>query len=210
MITQPAAKTFNPINPSPPHAGFFTPTPMPSITLILTDTPAGGVSLASSFRPAISHPCSPAQAYARGIMTRACKDLGLPALPDQPAPNPCYPHLYLAGPMSGLPDCNYPAFHMAAATLRELRYRVTNPAENGLPRSSPWAQHMRADIKGLLDCDGLAVLPGHEHSAGARIEIELATKLGMTVGSIALWVDLVKSGFRFKHPEKTLDKTVAA
>lgn len=175
---------------------------MPSITLILTDTPAGGVSLASSFRPAISHPCSPAQAYALDIMTRACKDLGLP---DQPAPNPCYPHLYLAG----LPDCNYPAFHMAAATLRELGYRVTNPAENGLPRSASWAQHMRADIKGLLDCDGLAVLPGHEHSAGARIEIELATKLGMTVGSIALWVDLVKSGFRFQRPATPLEQAVA-
>lgn len=178
---------------------------MPSITLILTDTPAGGVSLASSFRPAIGRPCSPAQSYALDILSRTRKDWGLPGmadLPVQPEPTPGVPHLYLAGPMSGLPDCNYPAFHVAAAKLRELGYRVTNPAENGLPRSASWAQHMRADIKGLLDCDGLAVLPGHEHSVGARIEIELATKLGMTVGSIALWVDLVKSGHRFAVPDR--------
>lgn len=171
---------------------------MPSITLILTDTPAGGVSVATSFRPAISHPCSPAQSYALDILARTRKDWGLPALADAPRPKVGYPHLYVAGPMSGLPDFNYPAFHMAAATLRELGYTVTNPAENGLPRSAPWAQHMRADIKGLVDCDGLAVLPGHENSVGARIEIELATKLGMTVGSIALWADLVKSGHRFE------------
>ncbi|PRD68747.1 hypothetical protein C6P61_09605 [Malikia spinosa] len=182
---------------------------MPSITLTLTDTPAGGVSVATSFRPAISHPCSPAQSYALEILARTRQDLGLPELPYGPQPQTGFPHLYLAGPMSGLPDCNYPAFHMAAAKLRELGYRVTNPAENGLPRSAPWAQHMRADIKGLLDCDGLAVLPGHEHSAGARIEIELATKLGMTVGSIVLWVDLVKSGFHFKRPATPLEQAVA-
>lgn len=51
---------------------------MPSINLTLTDTPAGGVSVATSFRPAISHPCSPAQSYALEILARTREDLGLP------------------------------------------------------------------------------------------------------------------------------------
>ena len=166
---------------------------MPSITLTLTDTPAGGVSLASSFRPAIGHPCSAAQAYALDIMARTRKDWGLPVR-QEPAPNLGFPRLYLCGPMSGLPDFNYPAFHDAAAWLRELGYPVINPAENGLPKGAPWIQHMRADIKELVDCDALAVLPGHENSLGSRIEIELATKLGLTVGTVHMWRDLARSG----------------
>lgn len=169
---------------------------MPSITLILTDTPAGGVSLASSFRPVIGHPCSAAQAYALDIMARTRKDWGLPK-DDGPAPSKGFPNLYLCGPMSGLPDFNYPAFHLAAARLRALGYQVTNPAENGLPKDAPWTQHMRADIKALVECDGLALLPGHEHSKGARVEIELALNLGITVGVIQMWADLVKFGHRF-------------
>lgn len=157
---------------------------MPSITLTLTDTPAGGVSLSSSFRPSIGHPCSAAQAYALDIMARTRKDWGLPNS-DIPHPNIGFPHLYLCGPMSGLPDFNYPAFHQAADWLRGLGYRVTNPAENGLPPGAPWSQHMRADIKGLCDCAALAVLPGYELSKGAQLEIELATRLELTVASVS-------------------------
>lgn len=38
--------------------------------------------------------------------------------------------LYLAGPMTGLPDFNYPAFHAAAAAWRAAGWTVANPAEN--------------------------------------------------------------------------------
>ena len=182
---------------------------MPSITLTLTDTPAGGVSVASSFRPAIGHPCSPAQSYALDILARTRKEWGLPR-EDSPAPSIGFPHLYLCGPMSGLPDFNYPAFHQAAARLRGLGYRVTNPAENGLPKQSAWIEHMRADIKGLVDCDGLALLPGYENSKGAGVEIELAMGLGITVGSIHVWVDLVKSGHRFRVGADQVARDAAA
>lgn len=169
---------------------------MPSITLTLTDTPAGGVSVASSFRPAIGHPCSPAQSYALDIMARTRKDWGLPPEVDALAPTERagWPRLYLCGPMTGLPDYNYPAFNEAAAQLRAMGYAVVNPAENGLPPGAPWAQHMRADIKGLCDCAALAVLPGSESSKGAQLEIELATRLELTVASVATWSDLATSG----------------
>ena len=37
--------------------------------------------------------------------------------------------IYVSGPMSGLPDLNFPAFHAAAAELRALGHTVVNPAE---------------------------------------------------------------------------------
>lgn len=38
--------------------------------------------------------------------------------------------IYIAGPMSGLPEFNYPAFNRAAAVLRAQGHHVENPAEN--------------------------------------------------------------------------------
>lgn len=37
---------------------------MPSVTIILTDTPTGSVSVQSTFTPAVGQPCSPAQSVA--------------------------------------------------------------------------------------------------------------------------------------------------
>lgn len=102
--------------------------------------------------------------------------------------------LYLCGPMSGLPEYNYPAFHAAAVLLREAGYTVTNPAENGLPPDAPWTQHMRADIKEMMDCDAVAVLPEYNKSRGAMVEINLATSLGM--GTASVWTWLVIAGAR--------------
>ena len=39
--------------------------------------------------------------------------------------------LYIAGPMSGWPESNYPLFHAAEEILREAGYEVINPARNG-------------------------------------------------------------------------------
>lgn len=41
--------------------------------------------------------------------------------------------VYLSGPMTGLPDFNYPAFHDAAQRLRSIGHRVESPAENPPP-----------------------------------------------------------------------------
>lgn len=40
---------------------------------------------------------------------------------------------------------------------------------------------MRRDIAALMDCDTVATLPGWEHSKGAKLEVLIAEKLGMTV-----------------------------
>jgi len=52
----------------------------------------------------------------------------------------------IAGPMTGLPDNNYPAFH-DAARLRKGCWHVENPAENPAPHveaTCSWTAYMRA------------------------------------------------------------------
>jgi len=85
--------------------------------------------------------------------------------------------IYLAGPMSGLPDENYPAFNSAAAHLRTLGFDVENPAENTTPACGSWAGYMRLAITQLLSCDCVVFLPGWSVSKGACIEQRLAADL---------------------------------
>lgn len=86
--------------------------------------------------------------------------------------------LYLSGPMTGLPDLNYPAFNAEAARLRSLGYDVVNPAELNAP-DTPYHQCMETDIRALLDCDAIAFLPKWEHSKGACLEGQIALTIGM-------------------------------
>jgi len=95
--------------------------------------------------------------------------------------------LYLAGPMSGKADFNYPAFHAAAAELRAAGYEVVNPAEAGDDTSLPWAHHMRRDIKALTDCDGVVMLFGWTKSRGAKLEVTIAAALAMDTRSVKGW-----------------------
>lgn len=92
--------------------------------------------------------------------------------------------IYISGPMSGIPELNYPAFNHAAENLRERGYEVVNPA--GLPSPKPvgentWEEFMRADLAVLLNCDMIYMLRGWGVSRGARLEYTVATALGMAV-----------------------------
>lgn len=82
--------------------------------------------------------------------------------------------IYIAGPMSGLPDLNFPAFHAAAIQLRARGFEAVNPAEINPDHKMPWHICMRRDIAQLVTCDGVALLPGWRKSKGARVERWLA------------------------------------
>ena len=88
---------------------------------------------------------------------------------------------YLAGPMSGLPDYNYPAFHAAAATLRALGHTVLNPAENPAPPCGTWEAYMRMALAQLVQCQTIVMLPGWMNSRGAMLERRTAVSLGIKV-----------------------------
>lgn len=96
--------------------------------------------------------------------------------------------LYLAGPMTGIPDFNYPAFTRAAEKLRASGYEVVNPAEHDLPHPQEWHVYLRHAIKRLVDCDAVATLPAVEASKGARLEMYIAEKLGMPIKQVVEWV----------------------
>lgn len=96
--------------------------------------------------------------------------------------------IYIAGPMTGHVDFNYPAFFSAANTLRSAGFEVQCPAENDLPYPQEWHVYLRHAIKQLVDCDAVATLPSWEHSKGARLEVLIAERLGMTVKSLGEWL----------------------
>ncbi len=102
---------------------------------------------------------------------------------------------YVAGPMTGIPDLNFPAFHAKAAELRAQGYVVINPAEiNGgedelvaCAKMTPeellehWRKCMRKDIAAVCGCDGIAMLDGWTRSKGATLEHHVAKSLGLLV-----------------------------
>ena len=90
--------------------------------------------------------------------------------------------LYLAGPMVGHADRNFPLFHRVARLLRHQGYDVFNPAENkdgGVQR--PRAFYMRLDVPALMESDAVVVLPGWEQSRGANLEVWIAIDLGLPI-----------------------------
>lgn len=89
--------------------------------------------------------------------------------------------IYVAGPMTGIPDLNFPLFHATAARLRAEGHDVVNPAEINADPAAGWITCMRADIRELVTCDAIYLLPGWELSRGARLEEHIARSLGFKV-----------------------------
>lgn len=89
--------------------------------------------------------------------------------------------IYIAGPMTGYPDLNFPAFHAEALWLRSMGHEVVNPAEINPDPGADWVDCMRADIAQLVTCDALQLLSGWEKSRGATLEHHIAAALGMEI-----------------------------
>ena len=96
--------------------------------------------------------------------------------------------LYIAGPMTGIPDCNYPLFNDVAEMLRLAEYEVINPAEVSAGQRAHYVDYLREDLRAMLDCDGVALLPDWEFSTGARNEVNVAGLLKMPVKTYNDWI----------------------
>lgn len=73
------------------------------------------------------------------------------------------------------------AFADAEQCLRGMGFSPVNPFKNGLPDEAHWREHMRADIRLLLDCEFIYMLQGWELSKGAKLELDVASSCGIKV-----------------------------
>lgn len=97
--------------------------------------------------------------------------------------------VYIAGPMTGLPEFNYPAFYRAAEALESLGHEPINPARKaGREGCKSWLDYMRAAIRDVAGADGLAMLPGWQDSRGAALEYRLGHDLGLDVRRLDEWL----------------------
>jgi len=88
--------------------------------------------------------------------------------------------IYISGPMSGLPELNFPAFRAEADRLRALGYDAVNPAEIN-EGETDWHTCLKTDLRELLTCDAVALLPGWLDSKGAHLEVHVAHRVGISV-----------------------------
>lgn len=89
--------------------------------------------------------------------------------------------IYIAGPMTGHPDLNFPAFLAAAAQLRQAGHVAVNPAEINPDPGAEWTACMFRDLEELTKCDAIVLLAGWEKSPGAQIERLWAIRTGKQV-----------------------------
>lgn len=109
--------------------------------------------------------------------------------------------IYVAGPMRGIPEFNFPAFNEATAVLRTKGHTVFNPAErdnerhgtdiskgNATGDESVAAKEHGFDLREALaedldwicrNADAIALLPGWRDSKGANAELAVAKALGL-------------------------------
>lgn len=114
--------------------------------------------------------------------------------------------VYLAGPMRGIAEFNFPAFYSAAKFLREqFGFEVFSPAEKdnevhgeefikqfataeeaNIPNAEAQGFSLRRALGDdtawiCASADGVAMLPGWEKSRGAQAEVALAKALGLNL-----------------------------
>jgi nucleoside 2-deoxyribosyltransferase len=71
------------------------------------------------------------------------------------------PRIYIAGPMTGLPLHNLPAFDEAARAWRAAGWHVVSPAESfNRDCTLPYRYYVEHDVYLIKSCDALAMLPG--------------------------------------------------
>ena len=89
--------------------------------------------------------------------------------------------VYIAGPMSGYEEFNFPAFNRAEELLRKsYGYKhIVNPAKLHPTTDLPWAEFLKQDLRELIACDAVFLLKGWEKSRGATLEAFVAYTLGL-------------------------------
>ena len=103
--------------------------------------------------------------------------------------------IYIAGPISGIPDDNYAAFEEAEILLKSLGFQPVNPHKvyheaDELKRKATtetqrqeinkkyWTEYLRVDLEEAIKCDAVFFLPSWQNSRGAKLEAYVLASLG--------------------------------
>lgn len=110
--------------------------------------------------------------------------------------------VYIAGPMRGYPQFNFPAFMEAAEDFKKRGYKVFNPAQKDVDshgkdmfEKNVTGDEVKAAQEGFSlrdalewdtrvicqECDTIYMLKGWEKSSGANAEWALAKALGLEI-----------------------------
>lgn len=101
-------------------------------------------------------------------------------------------HVYLAGPMTGYPGFNFPAFNAAEADLIGRGYTVFNPAIHGAPEHWKPVDYMQRDLAEVCKADMLVMLPDWQYSKHATLE-----------AFVAQWMEIPVLSYPRLEPIKT-------
>lgn len=78
-----------------------------------------------------------------------------------------------------------------ASFLLTAGHTPVSPFNNGLNANASYEDHLREDLKMLLDCDAIFMCKGASFSAGCLLEDEVATKCGLTVVTEYMPIDKI-------------------
>jgi len=103
--------------------------------------------------------------------------------------------VYLAGPMRGYPEYNFPLFFKVTEKLESLGFIVHNPAARDIvsdgfnpkkDQAKELKHYMYYDLPMVCTSDMLVVLPNWEFSQGARLEVHVANECKIPVYPVEL------------------------
>ena len=119
-------------------------------------------------------------------------------------------NLYLAGPMRGISEFNFPLFFRTTLELQIAGYNVFSPAARDQEKYGVecWQgnlsgdlslipKHIKFDLREALmadlmwicsEADGIATLPGWNNSKGATAEVATAIALGLPHKPASVWI----------------------
>ena len=91
--------------------------------------------------------------------------------------------IYLSLPISGydIEERRVTAQKMEDKLLADGWQCVANPLKNGLPVDADTHDHMKRDFKMLLECDAVLFMEKFLHSAGCKVEFDVATACGLGI-----------------------------
>lgn len=88
--------------------------------------------------------------------------------------------VYISGRIKDYPE-HLEHFQRGVDLVVGKGHEAVNPCDIDAGVDPTYEDFMRADIRAMMDCDGILMLDGWEKSAGARCEHHVAAMCGLTI-----------------------------